>query len=694
MAEIIRARNSSSSAPSRNPSPLQRRSHLSVSPRISTHSWVNSQLEAPPSGGESHHIQSSSQPQPPVSPRRGPLRMTNPDEDAYADLDEEYMNLEANVSGTNMGFQAGSGKLKKEQRAKKRRFVGGFVKGLRKFSGTVFGYGGNPNLRMTDTEPTTAQEDTLPRYASNPTTPVTAHTNERPRRPLPSTPHPDIVDGLPPALVSGPRRPPPPSFRITPPLPVSQQSSFTHISELPSNLSGPHVERASNTVVPIPMPAPAQPSDNVDTPIAPRRSTSYQSYSHLERSSHPTRIEVTDDQGTIGRSTSARSPGRQPSIPPIAVTPNVEPSRSRDYSHPASVLVRPLPTEDYRRMSKSITHNTVGSSSISYEPSFSTELSPIHGFFSTLWHMPWVATDRITVDYFPGMSRGAWEWKRIVVKPERPSDHDNAKEKTKVEYKPVVKPLKSWYTGVSPMSRGSMPGWARSVDPEVGGIDLLSSGTSATRSSVATSNGPGSPPPRTSRNRFSPHRESRRLFYSPHQYSFVDAITSTPPLRVKKKTRQEHRSRNGKHSSHRYDRPRRHRRTQDPSSILPPPVPPIPPAAYTHGYVPYQPSAPLYFLQSPTLGPVHPNVDPHSPPPAGNQAYQNQLSPLIMVPGIPTVVPFQGGSNADSTGTASPPGVAGRGAGGGYAFPGASSQFPGIFTYGGLSPSAPKPNPG
>ncbi|KAF9269555.1 hypothetical protein L218DRAFT_275018 [Marasmius fiardii PR-910] len=695
MAELNQARNSISSVPSQNPNPLQRRSHVSISPRMSAHSWGNAQLEVPPSQAT----------QPPPSPRRGPLRMTNPDEDAYADLDEEYMNIEANVSGTDgMGYQPVSGKLKKDQRAKKRRFVGGFVKGLRKFGGTVLGYGGNPNPPLMRTTPenselTAGRGETLPRYVSNPTTLVTPQATQRPRRPLPSTPHPDVVDGLPPALVPGPRRPRPPSFHITPP-PISQRSSVTHMSELPSN--HPHVDRSSSTAIPIPLPATAQSNDNIDTPIPSRRSTSHQSHSHLERSSHPTRIEVDDDQGTIVRSPSARSPGRHSSVPPIPATPNPERSRSRDQSHPASVLVRPLPTEDYRRMSKSITHNTIASSSISYEPSFSTELSPLHGFFHTLWHMPWVAADRITVDYFPGMSRGAWEWKRVAARPERTSDPDHTKERIKVEYKPVAKPLKSWYTGVSPMSQGSMPSWARSADPEAGGVDLLSSGTSATRSSVATSNGPNSPPLGTGRKRFS-QRESRRLYYSPNQYTFVDAFTSTPPLRVKKRIRQEHRSRNGQKSSHRSDRHRRHHRT---SSNAPPPIPPIPPAAYMPGYVPYQPSAPLYFFQSPTLGPAHhshPNVDPHSPPSDSHQAYQNQqslLSPLLMVPGIPTVVPFQSGSVADSTGTASPPGpgVAGRSAGGAYGpSPGVPGNFPGIFTYGGLSPvipSASRPNPG
>ncbi|KAL0071145.1 hypothetical protein AAF712_001705 [Marasmius tenuissimus] len=685
MAESPQARDSNSQTYS----PLQRRSHMSISPRLSTNSWGN--IAQPEPGRRDSHQTQNDLPPPPQSPRRVALRAINPDDDTV-DMVEDFMMHDPHVSGN---YHNGPAKLKREHRVNKKGFVG-LMRGLRRFTGTVFGYGENQNARgPTAPLEVTHTGNTLPLYVSNPSSPVTT---QRPNRPLPTAPHPDVVDGIPPALLPGVRRrPPPPAFHVTPPLPVSQRTS--HHSEHPSIYSGPHVERALSKSIAMPVPELAQPNEEIYTTPGPsRRSTSHQS--HLERSSHPTRIDV-DDQGTIGRSPSVLSPARQPTIATIPPTPNPElqsPPRDRR-SHPTSIPVRPLPTEDYRRMSKSIGHHTAGSSMTSYDPSFSTELSPAHGFFSTLWHMPWVSPDRITVDYFPGMSRGAWQWKKVTMKPQRSDE----KPKTTVEYKPLAKAIKSWYTGIPPVSRDSMPSWAKSGgDPEAGGVDLLSSGTvtSATRSSMATSNGV-SPAPRARRKRFSLHRDrdSQRLFYSPNQYAFTDMdLTSTPAMRAKRKLREEHRSRHTKQSSSTtrpYERRRtRHRGARTTNS--PPPVPPVPPAAYMHGYTPYQPSTPIYLLHSTSLPQGHnPNVFPHQPPSPETHAYQGQgqqplLSPLFVVPAMPTVVPYQGESFAGSTGTASPPGMAGRGAGGGHGLPGAASNYPGGFAFqGGMSPASP-----
>ncbi|ESK96858.1 hypothetical protein Moror_6436 [Moniliophthora roreri MCA 2997] len=301
-------------------------------------------------------------------------------------------------------------------------------------------------------------------------------------------------------------------------------------------------------------------------------------------------------------------------------------------------------------------NHTIASSSMTYEPSFSTELNPAHGFFHTLWHMPWVASDRVTVDYFPGMSRGAWEFRRVIL-------------------------------GVSPVNRGA--GWAKQGENKVEpAVDLLSSGTSASaRSSTATSNMPGSPSPRGGRRRSSQRRDSRRLFYSPNQYTFVDVnANSTPPLRVKKKARQstkpreKHPSRSHSHRQRERERPRH--RTHNTFSAVPP-VPPVPPLpTYPHGYAPYAPTAsPLYLFQPPQpLSPSNTNVD-------ANQSHaQNPglLSPIFM-PMVPAV--FTSGS----IGTASPPGLAGRGAGGGYGPPGPTGNFPGGFGMSPVSESTPKP---
>ncbi|KAK7055006.1 hypothetical protein VNI00_003469 [Paramarasmius palmivorus] len=378
-------------------------------------------------------------------------------------------------------------------------------------------------------------------------------------------------------------------------------------------------------------------------------------------------------------------------IPTLAQ--NIEDApQAQDPLHPSSVAVQPLPTEDYRRMSRSIAHQTIGSDSImSYDPSFSTELSPTHGFFHTLWHMPWVASDRITVDYFPGMSRGAWDWRRVAL-----GNRDSTgttrthRDRTGVEYKPVQKPLKSWYTGVPPV--GKAADWAKRGEKTEPAVDLLSSGTSAsgTRSSMATSNMPGSPGPRGGRRRSS-RRDSRRLFYSPNQYTYIDVShNATPPLRVKKKPRQNstkysrEREKHTTRSHSRRQRERTHHRAHASSQPAPPPpVPPLP--TFSNGYAPYAPApaSPFYFFQPPPLTPSNTNVDP-------NQAHAQTpglLSPVLMqMQMVPAMFA------PASVGTASPPGVAGRGAGGGYGPPGATGNFPGGFGMSPVSESTPKQN--
>jgi len=68
------------------------------------------------------------------------------------------------------------------------------------------------------------------------------------------------------------------------------------------------------------------------------------------------------------------------------------------------VSAHPLPADDYLKMALSPTSNdqTVTSgTTYSYDPSFSSDLSPLARFFKTLYRMPWIAHDRVTVDYRP-----------------------------------------------------------------------------------------------------------------------------------------------------------------------------------------------------------------------------------------------------------------------------------------------------
>ncbi|KAK7048050.1 hypothetical protein R3P38DRAFT_3256725 [Favolaschia claudopus] len=112
-------------------------------------------------------------------------------------------------------------------------------------------------------------------------------------------------------------------------------------------------------------------------------------------------------------------------VPSAVATPRV--SRADDRlavplpsNEAASIQAHPQPTEDYRRMSaadaqaqaRSSRHTTIdspnnhlynstGGNSFTHSPSFSSELNGFTRFFNTLHLLPWVATDRLTVDYRP-----------------------------------------------------------------------------------------------------------------------------------------------------------------------------------------------------------------------------------------------------------------------------------------------------
>lgn len=81
------------------------------------------------------------------------------------------------------------------------------------------------------------------------------------------------------------------------------------------------------------------------------------------------------------------------------------------------ISVHPQPTTDYLKMalspSHSLQHHTTaltnltpathhsssGITSFSYDPLFSNTSRPMERFFKTLYYMPWIAHERITVDY-------------------------------------------------------------------------------------------------------------------------------------------------------------------------------------------------------------------------------------------------------------------------------------------------------
>ena len=156
----------------------------------------------------------------------------------------------------------------------------------------------------------------------------------------------------------------------------------------------------------------------------------------------------------------AQAQTEPPLVPtPTPVRPILSPQRAvTSMMSPRSIL-SPAPTSNY----------TISAAPSFYGRSFPSDLSPVEKFFKGLYHLPWVAQERVTVDY-------------------RPGDSDRAKNKVKGG---VKKPMASWYRSVMSRSRRAS-------------LDLLSNGTNtlsdAARTSMGTSLSPlGSPISRGSR---------------------------------------------------------------------------------------------------------------------------------------------------------------------------------------------------
>lgn len=90
-----------------------------------------------------------------------------------------------------------------------------------------------------------------------------------------------------------------------------------------------------------------------------------------------------------------------------------------------------------------------------YDPSFASHLTPVEKFFKGLYNLPWVARERVTIDYRPG---------------------DSSRAKVKVKGG-VKRPMASWYRAVVSRSRrGSRD------------LDLLSNGTGSASASTSLGN--------------------------------------------------------------------------------------------------------------------------------------------------------------------------------------------------------------
>ncbi|KAF8872951.1 hypothetical protein BD779DRAFT_1679473 [Infundibulicybe gibba] len=344
-----------------------------------------------------------------VSPTRTPRPLPNPQlyttNPEILDEEEEYMNIDPNVPDMMSGYRnEGLGRGRKPVPAfdpsdpgepeeevavsgGSKSFVGGFVSGLKRFPKVILRYGDKkkPTRKATygtDITATDGTGNTLPQYASNPPTPMAGPSGVRYMQAIPGS-MPGSLPQSPPTALSGHHRQF--SMRVTP----------------PSEQAGLEDE--------------AQPYDP-ENPPPPQ-------FSDAQRDRPITQVEF--DESELAHSVQVFHDVHESiTSPPVHTLPSPHPSPHTNQApledqatitqqpgaqtSPSAVLARPLPSDDYRRMSHPTgtlptTLTTMTSTSItSGEPSFSSELNPVHRFFHTLRKMPWVATERVTVDYRPG----------------------------------------------------------------------------------------------------------------------------------------------------------------------------------------------------------------------------------------------------------------------------------------------------
>lgn len=170
-------------------------------------------------------------------------------------------------------------------------------------------------------------------------------------------------------------------------------------------------------------------------------------------------------------------PQERPPNPHRVEPPQMEPTHFRQRA-PSPVSPRGILSP------KSTSAYTMSMAQSFYDPSFSGEhLSPVEKFFKGLYHLPWVAQERVTVDY-------------------RPADSARAKSKMKMLGKGSGKPMPSWYRAVVSRSRRMSKS-----------LDLLSSGASSSLGNELSPRG-------------SPASLSRQMRRSPRSSIYLHRHTS------------------------------------------------------------------------------------------------------------------------------------------------------------------------
>lgn len=273
----------------------------------------------------------------------------------------------------------------------------------------------------------------------------------------------------------------------------------------------------------------------------------------------PVHVPELQDAGTTG--------GQCDPLPPP-----VRPENILDEGITASpVLVEPRRASDYAKMDSP----APGPPS---EPSLGTQINRVQKFMHDLNSLPWVAGDRLTVDYHPGLTRGGKPRSHVV---ERPPDPQ-----------PAHRPPDSWYRS-----------------PHHYSVDLLSGASS-----------PISPRAQTERHRprrqasadmyrreTSPIIPSPYPFQLPYQYPYP--VPNAPPSSHQRAHASPHPG-SGRSTPH-SPGSERHRQATYPT--------------YPHGYSPYSPlpPQPFYVIQGGS-GSVN-----------GLQMQQAQALPLYVVATTP-----------------------------------------------------------
>lgn len=422
-----------------------------------------------------------------------PLHVVNVPDTPHME-NEEHRDTNVNGPGMEFGYQTKSFELGNTAETsstpgagfvrsqKKKPFVGGFVKRIRRLPKTIFGYGagegsdkqklqrsGTLSTDATSTSATGTTGNTLPPYSSNPPTPGAIPgrsglrvqytpglmVSQPTEPPIPESPPPDVVrlssnrvsvpsdsfaNEVNGRLATGPdilSRKPTNEFsngigvdRATvmlyrdpnsqyheddrlvpgpaPPLVSRHPSSGAALSYLadplplqpvrPASFHSSHTATLPPLEIPNRVPTPG--------PNGPRVSYASQALPHL-----------TIPQPLISGPRPSPSPPTQlelQTVPPSFLQQaNPPPQPAEDVQSP--VTAHPKHTTDYRKMTNSqspTSHSTFATGSSYYDPSFSSQLSPVEKFFTTLYRMPWISHNRITVDYLPGAGAGGVRRKR------------------------------------------------------------------------------------------------------------------------------------------------------------------------------------------------------------------------------------------------------------------------------------------